>query len=83
MEAVNQISRASENQAASIAEVSEGIHQIADVVQKNSDTSEQTAASSEELSAQAQVLNELVEQFQLKTTHARQTNTAGPRRHRA
>ena len=40
---------------------------IADVVQNNSATSEETAASSEELSAQAQMLNDLVEKFTLKT----------------
>ncbi len=63
---VNEMSAASEHQAESIAQVSEGIGQIADVVQNNSATSEETAASSEELSAQAQLLNELVERFQLK-----------------
>jgi methyl-accepting chemotaxis protein len=36
-------------------------------VQNNSATSEETAASSEELSAQAQMLNDLVEKFTLKT----------------
>ncbi len=35
-------------------------------VQNNSATSEETAASSEELSAQAQLLNDLVEKFNLK-----------------
>ena len=65
--AVNEMSEASERQAGSIAQVSEGISQIAEVVQNNSATSEETAASSEELSAQAQLLNELVEKFQLKT----------------
>lgn len=66
--AANEISEASERQAVSIAQVSEGIKRIADVVQTNSATSEQTAASSEELSAQAELLNELVEQFRLKKT---------------
>ncbi len=64
--AVNEMSEASERQAVSIAQVSEGIHQIADVVQNNSATSEETAASSQQLSAQAQLLNDLVEKFQLK-----------------
>ena len=68
--AVNEISEASERQAESISQVSEGINQIAEVVQTNSATSEQTAASSEELSAQAQLLNELVEKFQLKDANA-------------
>ena len=64
--AVNEMAEASGHQAVSIAQVSEGISQIAEVVQNNSATSEETAASSEELSAQAQLLNELVERFQLK-----------------
>ncbi len=64
---VNEISEASERQAVSISQVSEGISQIAEVVQTNSATSEQTAASSEELSAQAELLSELVDKFQLKS----------------
>ena len=66
-QAVNQMSEASEKQAESIAQVSAGITQIANVVQDNSATSESTAASSQELSAQAQLLNELVEKFELKS----------------
>ncbi|MBE7005062.1 MAG: methyl-accepting chemotaxis protein [Ruminococcaceae bacterium] len=65
--AVNEMAEASNHQAESITQVSEGIKQIADVVQNNSATSEETAASSEELSAQAQLLNNLVEKFNLKT----------------
>jgi methyl-accepting chemotaxis protein len=64
---INELTEASEKQAVSIGQVSEGINQIADVVQNNSATSEETAASSEELSAQAQMLNDLVEKFTLKT----------------
>ncbi len=65
-DAVNELSESSQKQAESISQVKEGINQIADVVQTNSATSEETAASSEELSAQAQLLNELVENFTLK-----------------
>lgn len=36
---------------------------ISDIVQGNSATSEESAAASEELSAQAQLLKDLVEQF--------------------
>ena len=60
------MAEASEDQAVSISQVSEGINQIANVVQTNSATSESTAAASEELSAQAVLLNELVERFTLK-----------------
>ena len=38
---------------------------ISDIVQGNSASSEESAAASEELSAQAQMLKELVEQFEI------------------
>ena len=41
-----------------------GIELISEIVQGNSATSEESAAASEELSAQAQVLKEMVEQFE-------------------
>ncbi|MFR1832429.1 MAG: methyl-accepting chemotaxis protein [Lachnospiraceae bacterium] len=48
-----------------IAQITEGLDQVSSVVQSNSATSEQSAAASEELSSQAQVLRNLVSQFQL------------------
>ena len=38
---------------------------ISDIVQGNTATSEESSAASEELSAQAQILKELVEQFEI------------------
>ena len=53
----------------SISQVTEGLDQISAVVQANSATSEESAAASEELSSQAQLLNDLVSQFQLPDNH--------------
>ena len=69
-EMVGKIAEAAQQQAVSIAQVTQGVDQISSVVQTTSATSEQSAASSEEMSAQAQVLKELVSQFKL-TKHER------------
>ncbi len=53
-------------QAATAAEISHGIDQIAIVVQSNVDTAESSAAASEELSGQAASLREMVSRFRLK-----------------
>ena len=65
-ELVYQISIASEKQAYSVSEVTQGIDQIASVVQTNSATSEESAAASEEMAGQAQMLKSLMTRFQLK-----------------
>lgn len=62
---VDQISRLSVQQADAIAQIRKSVELISDIVQGNSATSEESAAASEELSAQAQILRELVEQFEL------------------
>ncbi|MEG1909043.1 MAG: methyl-accepting chemotaxis protein, partial [Oscillospiraceae bacterium] len=62
----DKISTASNEQAASVAQVTVGIDQISAVVQTNSATAEQSAAASEELSGQANMLKELVSKFILK-----------------
>lgn len=62
---VNMISDASQEQASSIAQVTQGIDQISNVVQTNSATAEESAAASEELSGQAQMLKSLVGRFKL------------------
>ena len=63
---IEQISVASAQEAAGAADINVGIEQIAAVVQHNSATAEESAAASEELNAQAEVLKDLVNQFQLK-----------------
>ncbi len=63
---VNEIATASEEQATSIQQITLGVEQISAVVQTNSATSEESAAASEELSSQANILNSLMDQFQLR-----------------
>lgn len=62
---VDRISKASILQADSITQIRQSIEQVSDIVQGNSATAEETAAASEELSAQAQMLKQLVEEFEL------------------
>lgn len=64
---VNDIATASEEQANTIQQITTGVDQISAVVQTNSATSEESAAASEELSGQANILNELVAQFTLRS----------------
>lgn len=65
---VNEIAVSSEKQANKINQITTGIEQISCVVQTNSATSEESAAASEELSSQANILNSLVAQFNLRET---------------
>ena len=65
---IGKISLASNEQASAIAQVMQGVDQIASVVQANSATAEESAAASEELSAQARVLKQLVTQFKYRDT---------------
>ncbi len=67
---IEKISEASAHEAVVAAEINIGIEQIAAVVQNNSATAEESAAASEELNAQAEMLKDLVDQFQLKGTSA-------------
>lgn len=62
---IDQITEASNEQAISIMQVTQGIEQISSVVQTNSATSEESAAASEELSGQAYILKNLVGKFKL------------------
>ncbi|MCL1862950.1 MAG: methyl-accepting chemotaxis protein [Defluviitaleaceae bacterium] len=64
-EIIDNISKASKEQAESIEQVSVGIAQISQVVQSNSAVSEEAAAASEELNSQAELLQERVSFFKL------------------
>ena len=64
---VSDINNASNEQAADIAQINEGINLVSQVVQANSATSEESAAASEELSSQAETLRELIERFKVKS----------------
>lgn len=65
-ELIAEISRASGEQAGTVARIQNELTQISDVVRNNSEIAEESAGSSEELSAQSQLLKELVSRFQLK-----------------
>ena len=66
MGSLQEITKAVEAEAESIAQVTEGIDQISSVVQTNSATSEESAAASEELSSQASLMKELMAKFKLR-----------------
>ena len=48
-----------------LAKITEGVEQIANVIQRNTATAEESAASSEELSGQATILKSLTDRFEL------------------
>ena len=62
---VGKISEMSLQQADAITQIRKSVELISDIVQGNTATSEESSAASEELSAQAQILKELVEQFEI------------------
>lgn len=62
---IDRISDASVQQADSVLQIRESIEQVISIVQDNSATAEESAAASEELSAQAQIMKQLVEEFEL------------------
>lgn len=62
---VDHISTLSLQQKDAITQIRKSVELISDIVQGNSATSEESAAASEELSAQAQILKQLVEQFEI------------------
>lgn len=66
-DSMEEIAIASDDQAKAAAQISEGINQIADVVESNSATSEESAASSEELARQADLLKNLVGKFRYES----------------
>lgn len=63
-DSMTEIAEASDNQALAAAQITEGINQIAGVIESNSATSQESAAASEELSSQADMLKDLVGRFQ-------------------
>lgn len=62
---VDKISEVSVMQADAIVQIGKSVELISDIVQRNTAITEESAAASEELSAQAQILKELVEQFDI------------------
>ena len=62
---VNDIAKASGEQATGIQQVNIGIAQVSDVVQTTSATSQESAASSQELASQSESLREQISKFKL------------------
>lgn len=61
-----QIADNSKEASESVEKVTSNVERISQVVQTNSATAQQSAAASEELSGQAQLLNELINEFELR-----------------
>ena len=75
--AVENIADAAEEQSGAVEQVTVGVDQISSVVQTNSATAQQSAAASQELSSQAEVLKDLVAQFQLREEFIPKTSNMG------
>ena len=65
VEKITQIAAAAERESESIEQITQGIDQIATVVQTNSATSEESAAASQELSSQAHMLHQIFSTFRV------------------
>ncbi|MDR3765455.1 MAG: methyl-accepting chemotaxis protein [Butyricicoccus sp.] len=70
VEKIAQIAEAAAHESDSITQVTQGIDQIATVVQTNSATSEESAAASEELSSQANMLRQILSTFRVSESGA-------------
>lgn len=64
-EEVNGVARTLKEQAAFMAQISEGVNHINDVVQTNTATSEECAAASQEMSGEAATLEGLIRKFKV------------------
>ena len=64
--AINSIRDSSVKQEEIMKELENGVEQISGVIQNNSAASQQNSASSQQLAAQSNVLNNLVQKFQLR-----------------
>ena len=76
---LNEISAASGEQAAGIAQINKGIEQLSQVVQTNSATAEEGAAASEELSSQAELLKSMIGNFKLRSSEMNMNNVVEKR----
>lgn len=65
-ELITKIADASDAQALSISQITEGIDQVSLVIQTTSATAQESAATSQELSSQAHILKDLVSAFKIK-----------------
>lgn len=65
-ENIEHISEASKRQSKAIGQINDGVAQISAVVEENTAMAQQSSASSQEMAGQAQILQEMVEQFNLQ-----------------
>jgi methyl-accepting chemotaxis protein len=65
-ELVSKIALSSEEQSRAIAQINDGVEQVAQVVQQNSATAEESAAAAEEMSGQSEILREQLSWFKGK-----------------
>lgn len=63
---ITMISEASENQAVSLNEITGAVEQISSVVEENTAMAEESSAASQEMAAQADLLKQLLEQFEMR-----------------
>ncbi len=73
---INQIAKASNEQAQGITQVNQGLQQIDAVTQQNTASAEETASVSNEMSSQARNLQRLVEFFRLRGQSSRSSYSA-------
>lgn len=62
---IDEIAMAANDQSEAVSQVMQAVNQISESIQSNSASSEESSAASEELLAQAQLLKDLVNQFEL------------------
>ncbi len=65
-ELVSTIANSSQEQAAAIEQIEEGVSQISAVTMSNTSTAEESASTSQEMSAQSQILKRMISEFKLK-----------------
>ncbi len=70
VEKISQIAAAAQQESESIIQITQGIDQIASVVQTNSATSEESAAASQELFSQANVLRRMFDAMRIGESEA-------------
>ncbi len=73
---INDIARASDDQAESAKQIEAGVSQISIVVQTNNATAEESAAVSEELSSQAQLLKDIVAKVNVMKQYKMEDSTS-------
>jgi methyl-accepting chemotaxis protein len=76
-ELISKIALSSEEQSLAIAQINDGVEQVAQVVQQNSATAEESAAAAEQMSGQSEMLRGQVSRFKVRGVSAeRDTSTA-------